>query len=736
MSNVLVAITAILQVLIGLVVYQRNRKSLTNITFGFISLTTLGWAITNYISILNPTSSHNLQIIRLVLFFVVLQNTVFYIFAHNYPYDRQTIKTRKLLLFVVLSVLAAVATISPYVFTSVTISHNQSNPNPGPLIIIFMIHALYSIGSGLGSLIRKVRVFRGPQRKHTQYILFASILTWGVVPITNFVITLVFHTTFFAKVSPLYTLAFGAIIGYAIVAQRLFNIQAAVARSSAYVLTLVTLACAYVAGAFTVSSLFFGVHSVSMRVQIVYILLALVLATSFQPVKRTFDRATNKLFYQDAYDPQEFLNELNRVLVATVGLDELLNGTIRVIEQYLKIEFCLVAMSVPGSRSPNIVGLSKKSFSTEDLAKAYTRMSKAGAHGQVILTDYLESEDESLRQLLLKDDISVMAQLKNGSRSEGKEIGYVVMGPKKSGNPYNSLDVRVIETITNVLVIAIQNAMHYEEIQQFNITLQEKVDEETRKLRHSNDKLRTLDETKDEFISMASHQLRTPLTSVKGYVSMVLDGDVGEITPMQRKLLNQSFVSSQRMVYLIADLLNISRLRTGKFVIEPVPTDLAKVTQGEVAQLIETAKGRGLELSYRKPDQFPEYMLDETKLRQVIMNFADNAIYYTPSGGHIVVELKDKPQSIELTISDDGMGVPKSEQHHLFTKFYRAPNAKRARPDGTGLGLFMAKKVILAQGGSIIFNSSEGKGSTFGFAFAKKNLALAPDKHKKLGLKK
>ncbi|MCA9333999.1 HAMP domain-containing histidine kinase, partial [Candidatus Saccharibacteria bacterium] len=219
-----------------------------------------------------------------------------------------------------------------------------------------------------------------------------------------------------------------------------------------------------------------------------------------------------------------------------------------------------------------------------------------------------------------------------------------------------------------------------------------------------------------------SHQLRTPLTSVKGYISMVLEGDTGKVNTKQKEMLNQAFISSQRMVYLIADLLNVSRLRTGKFVIEPKPTNLADVIEGEISQLTETAKGRNLTLSYEKPKTFPELMLDETKIRQVVMNFADNAIYYTPAGGHITVNLADLGDRVELTVVDNGMGVPKSEQHHLFNKFYRAGNAKKARPDGTGLGLFMAKKVVVAQGGSIIFKSTEGKGSIFGFSFAKKPL--------------
>jgi signal transduction histidine kinase len=161
-------------------------------------------------------------------------------------------------------------------------------------------------------------------------------------------------------------------------------------------------------------------------------------------------------------------------------------------------------------------------------------------------------------------------------------------------------------------------------------------------------------------------------------------------------------------------------------VIEDIKTNLANVVQGEVEQLKETAGSRNLELTYDKPESFPDLMLDETKVRQVVMNFIDNAIYYTPAGGKIAVKLVDKGDSVEYTVTDDGMGVPKSDQQHLFTKFYRASNARKARPDGTGLGLFMAKKVVIAQGGAVIFKSKEGEGSTFGFTLPKAKLLPQP----------
>ena len=300
-----------------------------------------------------------------------------------------------------------------------------------------------------------------------------------------------------------------------------------------------------------------------------------------------------------------------------------------------------------------------------------------------------------------------------------KLVGVMVVGSGSSVHDEQHMNTELLDRLGEAVGVAVDNKLLFDENQHVLGQLQ-----------HSNQKLKELDEAKDEFISMASHQLRTPLTSMKGYVSMVMEGDAGKINTMQRKLLDQAFVSSQRMVYLIADLLNVSRLRTGKFIIESKATNLAQLVEEEISQLYETAKGRKLELSYKKPKDFPELVMDETKIRQVVMNFTDNAIYYTPAGGHIHVIVEDKPTTVEFREEDDGLGVPKAEQHKMFTKFYRAGNARKARPDGTGLGLFMAKKVIAAQGGAIIFKSTEGKGSTFGFSFSKNKLAV-PAGHQK-----
>jgi signal transduction histidine kinase len=516
-------------------------------------------------------------------------------------------------------------------------------------------------------------------------------------------------------------LTFVICVYLAITRQRLFDIRLVVARSLGYILSLVLLACFYGVIVFGLARFVIKLE-LSLGSQIFLSLVTGFTGLIFQPLHRGFDSFTRTIFYRDGYDPKELFDRLNKILVSSLDIKFLMKQSMAIIEETMKADFALVGLkdSEGGQR---IFATRKIEFVQKDIEKV-RELTPLFRNQKVIVADYLDDpRHNTLRDIMISNNVGVIVRLTQNTRSREDGLGYLVLGRKKSGNPFSSEDVQVLNTVGNELTIAIQNALHFEEIQRFNEALQGRVDQATRKLRNTNEKLKALDETKDDFISMASHQLRTPLTSVKGYLSMVIEGDAGKLNATQEKMLSQAFTSSQRMVYLIADLLNVSRLRTGKFVIEQVPTNLAVMIEEELAQLVETAKARSIELSYNKPKDFPELMLDETKTRQVVMNFIDNAIYYTPSGGTIRVELQATDTTAELRVIDNGIGVPKAEQHHLFTKFYRAGNARKARPDGTGLGLFMAKKVIIAQGGSVIFTSKEGEGSTFGFSFPRNKLA-------------
>jgi len=208
---------------------------------------------------------------------------------------------------------------------------------------------------------------------------------------------------------------------------------------------------------------------------------------------------------------------------------------------------------------------------------------------------------------------------------------------------------------------------------------------------------------------------------------MIMEGDVGKVSKDQAHLLEEAFTSSERMVRLIGDFLNVSRLQTGKFVIDKHAVDLAKLVESELEALESNASSRNLKFIYKKPTSIPLLDLDESKIQQVIMNFADNAIYYSKEASTITVSLKASGDWAEFRVKDTGIGVPKAQQERLFGKFFRATNARQQRPDGTGVGLFLAKKVVDAHQGEIIFSSTENKGSTFGFRLPIEKLRASSD---------
>lgn len=720
---IVIVIIAAYILLISRFVYVQNRKSAVNLSLavsiiliGLWVLGTMGLQLLNNVDILYGRAlfiTGLLGVQSLLIFASTLTNQ-----AHI-----QTLSKRLIKATVITSLVVCALTLSPQMIESVVLtSTGQPTPQYGHL---FLLYGATILLLGVLIAIELTRaVMHADEQYRTQILLVQRTIIFavGLALMTNLILPQLLNTPQSARYAPVAVFILLSGLTYAVVRHGLLNIKSFVLRAAAYTSSTSVLVMLYIAPIVYVCFMLLNVPFELVNFLGVVIIFSLV-AANYSRLSRWFNNLTRKIFFRDSYDPAELLAEMNRVLVSTIDLKELLQGSGEVITKYINPEFCNFILVGTNNKSARQLGtdVSKQlDIDIHDL-KEYFRDAKQN----VIVSKLMRQEKNKVRSALVDLDVGIVAVLKGKRAGHTEVLGYLLVGERRSGKEYELEEIKVFDAIANTLVIAMQNALHFEEIQKFNVTLQQRVEEATRQLKRTNAKLEALDETKDDFISMASHQLRTPLTSVKGYISMVVDGDAGKINPTQRKMLGQAFISSQRMVYLIADLLNVSRLKTGKFIIEQSPTNLAKLITEEVGQLIETAASRNIKLSYDRPTHFPLLMLDETKTRQVIMNFVDNAIYYTPSGGHITVSLIEKPSAVELRVQDDGIGVPSSEQHHLFTKFYRARNAQKARPDGTGLGLFMAKKVIAAQGGAVIFESKEGKGSTFGFTFSKSLLAPA-----------
>jgi len=511
---------------------------------------------------------------------------------------------------------------------------------------------------------------------------------------------------------PPFTVLFVISVFYAIIQQGLFDLRAALARSMAYVLLLGALAVIYSVTIFGITQLFFVGRVIDNVYAAVYVVVALLLTLTYIPVKRFFDQLTHRLFYQNDYSSSKTLQQVGDVMSEEIELGRLVRKTLNIVHDALEPEYTSVYVADNNGQlryfghGPGKISHKQRSMQLDVVANLLDQLP------QVVNGHRVSSMGDNDMQQYIEDvDAAMIVQL----LVQHERIGAIFIGDRKSGRRYDEKDTRFLGMMSDELALAIQNSLRYEEIKLFNDTLKHEVSVATTRLRATNRELQKLDQAKDEFVSMASHQLRTPLTSIKGYVSMVMEGDAGKINDTQRHLLGEAFESSERMVRLIADFLSVSRLQTGKFIIDAHPVDLDVMMRSEVNTLRALAEAHGQTLVYSGPVARRETEIDRSKVGQVVMNFIDNAIYYSPSGSTSKSSLEYTDDEAIVLVKDQGIGVPLEEQERLFSKFFRATNARKQRPDGTGVGLFLAKKVITAHKGAMIFKAEDETGSSFGF---------------------
>jgi signal transduction histidine kinase len=651
----------------------------------------------------------------------------FYLFLHRFDVGKHKQSTNRIhkrltLAFATGTIMQVIALLTMQIFVMVTYAGNGTYEfTRGYGYYLYIIGLMVALISLVVRLIVSVLASRKRVKEHRALVvvLYTVLIAcvWGIS--FNVIYPMVTNSQALISLGVLTIDIFAIGFTLSVFGSRLLDVKLYAVRTVVYILAIATLAAVYALLAFSVSQWLFAAASASQQA-VLNVSLALLLAFIFQPIKLFFDRITNHLFFRDNYDIGAFYARLSRLLTSTTDLKDLLRQAATEVSRTMKSEY--------GS----FFVYDKNHHVTAGTTAIHQHLSTNEAHliddyvaeygDKPIITEQVERRS-ALRRLLTRGNIAIALPLVRGN--DNQVIGYLFLGDHQSSN-YTHRDIGALETIADELVIAIQNALSVKEVKELNENLQQRIDEATKELRESNEQLQKLDEAKDEFVSMASHQLRTPLTSVKGYISMVLEGDAGKISDAQRHLLSEAFISSERMVHLINDFLNVSRLQTGKFMIDRRLVDLSHITEQEVASLQTTAKAHDLKLRYKKPTRFPSLYIDEGKIRQVIMNFIDNAIYYSSERSTVTIGLEVVDGSAILTVHNEGMGVPKEEQSHLFTKFFRATNARRQRPDGTGVGLFLAKRVITEHGGSMVFSSELNKGATFGFRLPVKKLSTPP----------
>ena len=597
-------------------------------------------------------------------------------------------------------------------FAIKTVEFNQVGTSIGQVGIALFLTLIYFVsyfGYSLFILRRLAKKEVGSQKVALNLIIIGVMATVALNMVTQIIFPAVGLYIWGDLVGTPSLIIMVGLIAYAIYRHDFLDVKYVAARGVAYVLSFVTIIAIFVTVAFFLGQVFVfqELQQAGIKVQLYYVTLATFIALLFQPTLAYFNKISDKLFYRERYDAGQLLSRLSSIMAEEIDYNLLIRNVFDEIYKTLKCRYVWMVMADNSLPSYSYPQNYEVPYKLSEIRKDIVKMPKG------ILISDVQTLDKETLATFQKYNIAALAPIKS---SKGT-VGFLVFGAKTSGYIYSKQDADMIDTLSSSLAISLDNSLAVQEIKNFNTNLQDRIHQATQDLEKANDELKTLDKAKDEFISMTSHQLRTPLSAISGYMELLLfnmkrGANVSDtLEPTIRKALNNATYMSD----LVNDLLNISRMDAGKFFLEFVTVDLKDMLGKVIEQLEMRAQQNFVRLSYDAPahDHCVAYV-DKDKTRQAMVNLIDNAIQYSPKG-KVDVRLDCNPKYITFTVTDNGIGVPPEAQKQIFERFFRASNTKNVRPDGTGLGLYMAKRIIDEQGGKMIFKSQLGVGSVFGF---------------------
>ncbi|MGC9336291.1 MAG: sensor histidine kinase, partial [Anaerolineae bacterium] len=323
-------------------------------------------------------------------------------------------------------------------------------------------------------------------------------------------------------------------------------------------------------------------------------------------------------------------------------------------------------------------------------------------HNKIILLEHGGKGAAAVTDVTLqawqRRGICVVLPLISGDRL----VGIYLLGPKRSGDLYQSQELELLRTLANQAATAIANARLYEQVHGLSQQLEIKVKDRTRELRH--------------FLSVVYHELSTPMTSIRGYTSVLLDGKAGPLTDRQIRYLTAVRRNVRRLMRLVGDLADVSRIEDGRLAIHQEPLDLAQLVAESLDAFADIIEEKGLQVGVTVEPDARFVLGDAQRMVQILNNLLSNACRYTPAGGRISVCATRFDDQVEVTVFDTGIGIPRDELERIFDRFYRSTDPLVQEQPGTGLGLSITRSLVELHGSQLWVNSTLGEGSTFGFA--------------------
>lgn len=707
MQLLIICFTYISNIVLGLMVYRNNPKKSVNRLLALITIIISLWLVANYLSLIGLDREFTLFWIRAVMFIVTPLGPLIYLFLKSFPDGSSQIPPSEFTFISAGIIIIGFLSFTPLVFRDVSLV-NGIHPVPGVAIPLYGLFLAGYLFAGLRHILGKYKRSAGQVRLQMKYLIFGFFLTFILQLFSNYVLVVLLNISSLVVFGPVFSLILIGFVTYAIIKHRLMDIRFVLARTVSYTFLSVIIVSVYTTTIYLTGHFLFS-SAVSKNQLLVSVFLSLIIAYTFQPLKHLLENKTDKFFFHDLYDPEDFLSRISTILATNIELKGLSQRILSELSATLKVENCGLIIKNFQDKNWQIISHNQNAatFSPEE----YKLILKS--HHKIIIFDDLH--DGSLKSLMRKFSINLFVMAK----TKGKLTAILFLQNKLSGDVFNSNDLEILEIIGPQLAIAIQNSQRYEEIKHFGQQMQHEVKIATDHLKQANQKLKELDKLKDDFVSVASHELRTPMTAIKSYLWMTLSGQGGTLKPKQKFYLQHSYDSTDRLIKLVNNMLNISRIESGRMSLDLAPVDLSPLAAEVVEEIAPRAKELGVNLSVSSI-KLPSVIADADKIREVLFNLIGNSVKFTQKGGRVNVDFEITGNSITTHVIDNGTGLDKSGLANLFQKFGLVKGSfqtNKLSTQGTGLGLYICKQIIdLHQGKIWAVSPGLNRGTTFSFS--------------------
>jgi signal transduction histidine kinase len=699
----------VLDFALSLAVILRNKKSQTHISFALFSFFLGAWAF--------GIAFFRMSVDPLFAFFWAkdiyisgscIASSLFY-FALVFPNGRVLTHRMKAFILVPLLLQVGLLLIPSYLTRSVRFHSWGKDVLLGkPEYLLFSIFFVGFFWGAIVLLWKQYQKSAGRTKKQMKFLV-VSILVAGFISSIFDLILPWFGNYQLIFIGPISSGLIFWLVSYAIVRHKLWDFKFVIVRSLAYTLLVVWIASLYTAGVFWISR-FFLQKQVTDGQAVIYAVLAIFVAFTFEPLKKFLEKVTDNIFFKNRYHTHALLSELTQAMATTLALNELTRKTLKILIETIHISRGgFYILQGDGWYPPVVEGIE---LTTDELVK----LKQLAEQKRLLFLE--EEQNEGLKQIMREMNVVLIIPLLSSHIPQG----VLFLGEKKSGEAYSEQDLEVFQIFGPEVSVAIENAKAVEEIKNFNSTLREKVDEATDQLRSANDQLKEVDKLKDEFVSLASHELRTPMTAIKSYLWMAIAGKGGKLTEKQQYYLDRAYRSTDRLITLVNDMLNISRIESGRVLLDLSEVDIVKLAQEVAEEVLPHAQQLGIYVNVEENSATPHVLADPDKIKEVLINLIGNSLKFTQRGGVIEVSFAVH-NFVHVTVRDSGVGIAASDLSKLFQKFGFIPGSyviNRTVTQGSGLGLYLCRSIIKMHGGEIgAASEGIGKGTTFTFSLQK-----------------